>query len=178
MALPPIPLKDMKDFAFSVQEWFRQLGALVGSGSGALPWTSVSKSGANITDIPSRNHDSLQNISGGTPSQYYHLTYAQWARAAGNNLIVNNNASATYTIPAFQSMVYFTGTNVSPLTINFPAASSSLDSFTVVLVSNAAVASVTLNAPGASFQTTTTALVANTPVRYRYDHSTTKWYPC
>lgn len=58
-------------------EWYRQLRDFVGGTSGSLPWVQVDKTGANITDIPTRNHNNLQSIQGGTSGEYYHLNADQ-----------------------------------------------------------------------------------------------------
>jgi hypothetical protein len=83
MAFPPIPLKDIKDLPFSFQEWLRQLQNLIGGTSGSVPWDSVSKTGASIADIPIRNHNNLQNIQGGGPTDYRHLTTTQLGSISG-----------------------------------------------------------------------------------------------
>lgn len=81
-SLPPLTYSDLKDFPYTVQEYLRQIRNLVAGTIGAISWTSVSKTGSNLTDLVARNHDDLQNISGGTSGQYYHLTSAQHPGAA------------------------------------------------------------------------------------------------
>lgn len=41
---------------------------------GQILWGSVDKSGSNLTDIETRNHNDLQTIQGGATNDYYHLT--------------------------------------------------------------------------------------------------------
>lgn len=75
--LPPPPIgADPTSWAQS--DWYSKLVVYLTS-TGAVPWALVDKTGANITDIPSRAHNNLQSIQGGTTGQYYHLTAAQYA---------------------------------------------------------------------------------------------------
>lgn len=90
-AIPPILLSDLKNIPYTLQETLRQMrNAITGAAGGSILWSAVDKSGSVITDIVSRNHDSLQNISGGTAGQFFHLTSAQ-------NTIVGTLAAGTYT---------------------------------------------------------------------------------
>ena len=75
--LPPVPLQDITDLPYTLQEWFRKIQQLVSSAIGAIPWATVDKTGSNLTDFPTRNHNDLQNKQGGTTSEYYHLTSAE-----------------------------------------------------------------------------------------------------
>ena len=79
MPIAPPPIKD-GNFPYSWQEWFRQLRDLIQTSSGAIPWASVSKTGSNLTEIVTRNHDQLQNISGGGTS---HLSSGQYTTLSG-----------------------------------------------------------------------------------------------
>jgi len=80
-ALPPPPIQD-KPGSFTWLEWYRQLRAYV-STSGSVPWYVINFAGSNITDIALRDHDSLQNIQGGTAGEHYHLTAAEHTALAG-----------------------------------------------------------------------------------------------
>lgn len=81
-ALPPPPIQD-KPGSFTWLEWYRQLRAYV-STSGSVPWYIINFAGSNITDIALRDHDSLQNLQGGTAGEHYHLTAAQRAAIISN----------------------------------------------------------------------------------------------
>lgn len=74
MALSPPPIKD-GDFPYAWQDWFRQLHNTVKGTIGSIAWATVSKAGSSLTEIVSRDHDVLQNISGGGTS---HLSTAQY----------------------------------------------------------------------------------------------------
>jgi hypothetical protein len=76
--LPPVPLRDIKDLPYTLQEWLRKIQQLVSSATGAIPWIIVDKTGSNLTDLTTRNHNDLQNKQGGTSSEYYHLTSAEY----------------------------------------------------------------------------------------------------
>lgn len=79
MAIQPAPQSDLKNVPLSLQIWYNQIRQFINSGVGTIPWASVSKVGANLTDIPTRNHNDLQNIQGGSALERYHLTAAQVA---------------------------------------------------------------------------------------------------
>lgn len=76
MALPPLNFQNL-DMPEQLKEWLRQVRNTLTTGSGLVAWTSVDKSGANITDIPTRNHNDLLNEQGGSATELYHLTAAQ-----------------------------------------------------------------------------------------------------
>lgn len=90
MALPPLPLQDLKSVPYSLQEWLRALQVLVGGAVGSIPWATIDTSGSNLTDIVTRLHSSLQSLQGGTSGQYYHLTSAE-------NTTVGTLVGSTYT---------------------------------------------------------------------------------
>jgi hypothetical protein len=76
MALPPPP-KYWNGMPTAWADWFRQIRpALISGGSGGT-YTGLDFTGGNITSIPTRLHNSLQNIQGGSPGDYQHLTTAQ-----------------------------------------------------------------------------------------------------
>jgi len=74
--LPPIPNNPITD-VFVWRDWFYKVSqALVQQAS--IAWTSLDFTGSNLRDIVTRQHGALQDIQGGIPGQYYHLTTAQW----------------------------------------------------------------------------------------------------
>lgn len=83
--VPPPPVNEPPG-SVAWQQWWSALASQY-SVSGLIPWIDVSKSGANITDIPIRTHNSLQSISGGAANDYQHLTTAQYT-ALTNGLSV------------------------------------------------------------------------------------------
>lgn len=89
--VPPVPLHDIKDFPYTIQEWLRKVqNAINGSAGSSILFTSLNFTGSNITSILTRNHDDLQNIFGGTSGQFYHLTSAE-------HTTVQTLTSGTYT---------------------------------------------------------------------------------
>jgi len=92
--------------------------------------------------------------------------------------VVNNQASASYTIPESTDYVGFTGTQQASLTINFPAASAGNDGRVIVIYTQAAVGTaLTLASAGATFNNAPATLTAGQVIRYIYDHATLKWLP-
>ena len=85
-----IPLQDLAKLPWSLQEWIRQIADLVTGTSGTIPWASVNKAGSNLTDLATKNHNSLGNVQGGAANDYYHLTSAQHTQ-------VSVATSGTYT---------------------------------------------------------------------------------
>lgn len=91
--LPPPPISEDKISSFIWQEWFRQVrNYLVGQG-GLIPWSSVSKDTSNITDIPTRLHNTLQSLQGGGSGEFYHITQKEHDGIYGS-MYVDNGAIA------------------------------------------------------------------------------------
>ena len=75
--LPPPPQSnDLKGPAW--QDWFYKLAAAFTTLKSVV-WNAIDFTGSNLTDIQIRNHNDLQNIQGGAPGDYQHLTTAQVA---------------------------------------------------------------------------------------------------
>ena len=66
------PRKDDRVF----DDWMYRLWKRISSTAG-LAWDLIDKTGSNLTDLETRNHNDLQNISGGASNDYSHLTAAQ-----------------------------------------------------------------------------------------------------
>lgn len=99
-------------------------------------------------------------------------------RAELGKAIVNNNAAASYNVAANISYVAFTGTNVTTLTINFPASDPLYDGLTIEVYTQAAVSvAVTFASSGATFVGAPATLTAGSVTRFRYHHATTQWLP-
>lgn len=102
--LPPPPINDQPG-SFTWLEWYRQLRSYI-STNGSVPWYVINFAGSNITDIATRNHDSMQSIQGGTAGEHYHLTAAELSTIASVNgtwtptftslTVVNGTGGATY----------------------------------------------------------------------------------
>lgn len=75
MPIPPAPIGEPAN-SFAWQQWYLELQRSL-SVSGQIAWTTVSKTGANLTDIPTRDHASLQNMQREQTGERYHLTSAQ-----------------------------------------------------------------------------------------------------
>lgn len=73
--VPPLNAPDKNSRVWHL--WFDNLRRFLSDASGLIPWASVNKSGAKLTDIPERFHNTLQVIQGGAADDYYHLTVAQ-----------------------------------------------------------------------------------------------------
>lgn len=99
--LPPVPLLDIRQFPYPIQEWFRQVRlALTGGGGAGVLFSSLDFTGSNLTSILTRNHDDLQNMDGGSGSERYHLTAAQ-------HTLATSLAAGTYT-PTLTDVVNLT----------------------------------------------------------------------
>lgn len=92
-SLPPPPIQD-KPGSFTWLEWYRQLRDYI-STSGSVPWYVINFAGSNITDIANRDHDSLQNLQGGTAGEHYHLTAAQIAALGIHNSLTGLQGGTT-----------------------------------------------------------------------------------
>lgn len=133
--VPPVPLLDIAQFPSTFQEWLRQLRVFVSSSSGLIPWSNVSKTGALLTDIPTRNHDTLQNISGGTAGSYFHLKTALKGSKLFDFASIASGAQATTTITvtgATTTSVVVIGYSSTPeVGIEFRAYVSAADTVTL-----------------------------------------------
>lgn len=90
-------------------------------------------------------------------------------------VLVDNNASATYTLAANKSVLRFTGTNVASLEITLPDGAAAIDGQSVEFSSEAAVGTLTWVSAGATFNGAPAAFVANTPFKLTYFHDITSW---
>jgi len=98
--LPPPPVNDAPG-SFTWLEWYRQLRNYV-STSGSVPWYIINFSGSNITDIASRSHNQLQSLQGGSGSERYHMTAAEYTdnTTGSYGSMYINNGSVVRTIAA------------------------------------------------------------------------------
>lgn len=103
--LPPPPVNDQPG-SFAWLEWYRQLRTYV-STTGSVPWYLINFAGSNITDIATRDHNTLQTLQGGTSGEKYHLTSSEystltssaqgtWTPTFTNLTVVNGTGGATY----------------------------------------------------------------------------------
>lgn len=77
---PPPPLNDASSrFSRPWHLWYDRLSKFLSDTAGLIPWASISKSGSNLTEIATRNHNDLQNVQGGTTGERYHATAAEYA---------------------------------------------------------------------------------------------------
>jgi hypothetical protein len=90
--LPPPPSQSPPGSTVWI-EWYRQLRDFLVAEGGTIPWNSVDKTGANLTDLPTRTHNSLQSLQGGTTGEYYHLTSAQATDLTDSGLTTLHNHS-------------------------------------------------------------------------------------
>lgn len=67
------PKKNEPSFDDWMYRFWRRISASAG-----IAWSLVDKTGSNLTDIQTRNHNDLQNIQGGSSADYNHLTTDQF----------------------------------------------------------------------------------------------------
>lgn len=91
--LSPPPYRDPNIQSQGWQKWFAQVTQLLSpvASAGLILWTSISKTGSNLLDIATRNHNDLQNIQGGAAGDEQHLTTAQLQFALSNGRIVGQD---------------------------------------------------------------------------------------
>jgi hypothetical protein len=74
--LPPPPLRDnVGDFSWL--DWYNKLYKYVAT-TGSFLWSNINFAGSNITDIQTRQHNSLQSFQGGQAGEYYHVNAAEY----------------------------------------------------------------------------------------------------
>lgn len=82
--LPPPPTRsDSGSFAWIT--WYNQLYTML-STTGSVMWNLVNKAGSSIADLQNKNHNLLTAMQGGTTNEYYHVTAAQAATIAANDI--------------------------------------------------------------------------------------------
>ena len=72
--IPRLPLAFEKDH--NIRLWFAKVLRRVYADN-VFPWSIIDFTDSNITDIETRNHDDLQDISGGAAGDNHHLTQSQ-----------------------------------------------------------------------------------------------------
>lgn len=77
--LPPPPIEEPAG-SFTWVDWYNKLRNLI-NGVNNIAWASVDKSGSNLSDLQTRQHNSLQSIQGGASNDWFHLTSAQATEA-------------------------------------------------------------------------------------------------
>jgi hypothetical protein len=92
--------------------------------------------------------------------------------------VVNNNASATYTVGSGVRYVAFTGTQVGTVAFTFPAGNAGIDGLPITIYTTAAVGtSSTWASSGTTFVGAPATLAAASVTRFVYHHATTQWLP-
>jgi len=120
--LQPPPIKDLKQLPYSIQKWYEQLRNFVSSSAGTIPWVTVSKSGSNLTDLATRNHNDLQTISGGAAADYYHLKQTEHTSLVGLTSVTNSGSP--FTLTSTSNGYYLCNATSGAITINLPAATN------------------------------------------------------
>lgn len=126
--LPPAPIGEPPG-SFAWQDWYLKLRQFFTT-TGTLAWNLVDKTGANITDIPIRLHNTLQTIQGGTVGEFYHLTLAEYDELQRDNNVTSVGVNTT--LDDTNRTVLVTASGV---TVTLPAASTARigKSWTVIL---------------------------------------------
>ena len=134
----------------------------INSYNNSTPTTSTKLIGSNSTG--ETFNFTLQSV--------FDLIYSGVLNVSPSVVTTNTLTSATIT----STNTYFTGTTGASFAITFPAANSNLNGIKYTVMSTAARATTTWISTGATFIGAPTALVANTPVCFQYNHSNTTWY--
>jgi len=177
--LPPPPVNDQPG-SFAWLEWYRQLRNYV-STSGSVPWYIINFSGSNITDIATRNHNSLQSIQGGAAGQHYHLTQDQHIQVTSGTRLENIN----YQVPLTGFTITIGNTDniliIEPAetlatgTIIMPA--SPTNGQVVRISSTQVVTALTVSAnTGQTIKGAVTTIAANGFASWVYRSTNTTWY--
>lgn len=118
--IPPAPIRDPITSPVWTR-WFQSLQSLLTNAQGLIPWLSVSKEGSQLSEIESRPHNDLQTIQGGTSSQYYHLTQAEYSEIQRQDNVIEKSVS--YQILTTDKTIIVTASGTIQ---TLPAASASL----------------------------------------------------
>ena len=164
---------DQKDWRRFLTVQFSKISAAINLlAAGHVDFSSVAPTRPRNGDIRIADGSNWNPGSGEGPYWYN----GAWVPFQANSkTVINNNASAS--VSASTNYLGFTGTNVATLTVNFPAASVSIDGMRVTVFSQAAVTTLTLASSGATFVNAPTSLAANGITRFIYNHATLQWLP-
>lgn len=58
--------------------WYIAVQNAIASLAASLKWSLLDFTGSNLTDIVTKSHQVLDNLQGGSSTERYHLTAAQW----------------------------------------------------------------------------------------------------
>jgi hypothetical protein len=147
VSLPPPPSGSPPgDWAWL--DWYRQVADYVGGTDGAIAWSSVDKTGSDLTDLAARAHSDLQTIQGGTSGEYYHLTSDEHNFLSNlDDVVTYTSGDSPVTLVAGSSSLILADTSGGTITINLPTASG-VKRFHIKKIGGAANA-VTINRAGA-----------------------------
>lgn len=105
--LPPAPINEPPG-SFAWQQWYLQLQTILAGTSGTIAWVLVDKTGSNITDLASRNHNDLAAFQGGTGGERYHLTATQNSLLSSTqtaNYVLAGPTSGSAAVATFRALV-------------------------------------------------------------------------
>ena len=108
------------------QDWFVRIRNAINKLGTSITWAILDKTGSNLTDIVTRNHNNLQNIQGGSSTERYHLTAAEYAALGSGGTSFTTAEVDLGTKPKSNG--------------NFTITSSGLTTGKVVLINQAALA--------------------------------------
>jgi hypothetical protein len=87
---PPNPNSDMNDYSW--RDWFRLLQDYL-TRLGQFSWQVINFANSSIKDIVDRKHNDLQNIQGGSASQYNHLTNSEYSGTGSGVFVKQTDAT-------------------------------------------------------------------------------------
>lgn len=162
--LEPPPLVDIRDLPYTFQEWLRKLRNITsGTTPSSIPWSSI-----NFT---TSDHNNIAVIQGGTTTERYHLTKAQY-----NAWSTINTLSSATTIDDNYGYILANAAGAG-FTITLPAAT--VRTRYHIKKTDATGNVVTISRAGAdTFETGGTTLTINTQNRSYtiYSDGVSRWY--
>ena len=99
------PASDTNFSSVAWQRFFHDLFTRV-TAAGMVAWAQISTVGSNLTDLATRNHNDLQNSQGGSATEEYHLTAADYT-GLGTGLVVRQS-----TVSLLISVISATATDI------------------------------------------------------------------
>lgn len=133
-------------------DWMYRLWKRINTTAG-IAWALIDKTGANLTDIPTRNHNDLQNIQGGVATEYYHFTNAQ--HGVFTSGMANQVLHGSPTLPTWSAVDL-----TADVTATLPIANGGTNSSTALSGSTIIISNGTQIVQGTA-GTTTTVLHGN-----------------
>jgi len=114
-SLPPAPRDDNVE---ARTDWFNRVREALSRLGASLTWAVLDKTGSNLLDIETRNHNDLQNIQGGT----YHLSSTDYTDLTDGGATTLHTHELCYKVTATLDFASITSNSTGTITVTVTGA--------------------------------------------------------